>query len=137
MKRPLAAVNTAKKWQTAPRLTTEGATDDAEVVLSVEEVEVVVDEEEREVVVDGGGEEVEANADDELLAGWEAAVSVHCRTTCTRGSPSGPLTGVIVIVHVSVMGPASLQQQREWVNDSEHPPRTTAKRTYRSSALFG
>ena len=104
-------------------------------MLSVEEVEVVVDEEEREVVVavDGGGEEVE---DDELLAGWETAVSVHCRTTCTRGSPFGPLTGVIVIVHVSVMGPASLQQQRELVNDSEHPPRTTAKRTYRSSALF-
>ena len=137
-KRPLAAVTTTKNSKLGPRLTTEGTEDDAEVVvdvLSAEEVEVVVDEEEREVdvevVVDGGDEEMV----DELLPDWATAVIVHCRTTCTRGSPFGPLTGVIVIVHVSVTGPESLQQ-RELVN-SERPSRITTTRTSRTSALSG
>jgi len=30
---------------------------------------------------------------------------VHCRTTCTRGSPLFPVTGVNVTMHVSVAGP--------------------------------
>lgn len=104
--------------------TTEGTEDDAEVVvdvLSAEEVEEVVDEEEREVdvevVVDGGAEEMV----DELLPDWATADTVHCRTTCTRGSPFGPLTGVIVIVHVSVTSPESVSNVcTVWVTiDSE------------------
>ena len=137
-KRPLAGVTTTKNGKLAPRLTTEGTEDDADVVtdvLSAEEIEVVVDEEEREVdvevVVDGGDEEMV----DELLADWATAVTVHCRTTCTRGSPFCPLTGVIVIVHVSVTGPESLQQQ-ELVN-LKHPSRITTTRTSRTSALSG
>lgn len=104
--------------------TTEGTEDDDDVVtdvLSAEEVEVVVDEEEREVdvevVVDGGDEEMV----DELPADWATADTVHCRTTCTRGSPFGPLTGVIVIVHVSVTVPESVSNVcTVWVTiDSE------------------
>lgn len=62
-------------------------------------------------VVDGGSEVVKVDALDELLVDWEAGDTVHCRTTCTRGSPVGPLTGVSVIVHVWVTGPAALQQE--------------------------
>ena len=125
----MAAVIIAKNGKLAPRLTTEGADDDAEVVVEVLSAEEV------DVVVDGGGEEAVVNADDELLADWEAAVTLHCRTTCTRGSPFDPLTGVNVIVHVSVTGPSLLQQQ-ELVN-SKHPPRITTTRTSQSSAPFG
>jgi hypothetical protein len=35
-------------------------------------------------------------------------VMIHCRTTCTRGSPLFPVTGVNVTVHVSVAGPEGL-----------------------------
>jgi len=41
----------------------------------------------------------------ELLGGSAPGTKVHCRTTCTRGSPSDPVTGVNVTVHVSVTGP--------------------------------
>lgn len=47
-----------------------------------------------------------------LLEDWAPAVTLHCRTTCTRGSPFDPVTGVNVIVHDSVTGPASLQHRR-------------------------
>jgi len=77
--------------------TAEGTDDDAEVVVEV-----------LSVVVDGGSEVVKVDAVDELPADWEAAVTVHCRTTCTRDSPFGPLTGVSVIVHVWMTGPASV-----------------------------
>ncbi len=40
---------------------------------------------------------------------WAPATMVHCRTTCTRGSPLFPVTGVKVRVHVSVAGPEELQ----------------------------
>jgi len=46
-----------------------------------------------------------ADAVSELLGGWEPGTTVHCRTTCTRGSPFDPVTGVNVMVHVSVTGP--------------------------------
>jgi hypothetical protein len=44
----------------------------------------------------------------ELLGGWAPGTTVHCRTTCTRGSPFDPVTGVNVTVHVSVAGPESV-----------------------------
>jgi len=43
---------------------------------------------------------------------WTPGTTVHCRTTCTRGSPLFPVTGVNVTVHVSVAGPEGLQQQQ-------------------------
>ena len=120
----MAAVSIAKNGKLAPTLTAKGTDDDAEVVVEV-----------LSVVVDGGSEVVKVDAVDEVLADWEAAVIVHCRTTCIRDSPFGPLTGVNVIVHVSTTGPASLQQ-RELVN-SKHRPRITTTRTSGSSALSG
>lgn len=120
----MAAVTIAKNGKLAPTLTAEGTDDDAEVVVEV-----------LSVVVDGGSEVVNVNAVDELLADWEAGVTVHCRTTCTVGSPFGPLTGVSVIVHVWVTGPALLQQ-RELV-DSKHQSRISTTRTSGSSALSG
>jgi len=77
--------------------TAEGTDDDAEVVVEV-----------LSVVVDGGSEVVKVDAVDELLADCEAGVTVHCRTTCTIDAPFGPLTGVSVIVHVWVTGPAGV-----------------------------
>jgi len=65
----------------------------------------------------GGGEEVEAGAEDEdvevLVEGGTVCAAedcapgtiTHCRTTCTRGSPLPPVTGLNVTVHVSVAGP--------------------------------
>jgi len=63
----------------------------------------------------GGGEEVEdggALEDDvevvvlaEGGADWAPGVTVHCRTTRTRGSPLFPVTGVNVTMHDSVAGP--------------------------------
>jgi hypothetical protein len=60
--------------------------------------------------VDDGGDELEVNVDVETLVACDAApaTSVHWRTTCTSGSPLGPVTGVNVIVHVWVTGPATL-----------------------------
>jgi hypothetical protein len=55
-------------------------------------------------LVDAGGR---------LLEDWAPAATLHCRTTCTRGSPFDPVTGVNVMVHDSVTGPASLQQHRK------------------------
>jgi hypothetical protein len=94
--------------------------DDAEEVVEVlwvEDVELVVGVEAEEVVigevVDVDCKEVEANADDEeLLDGRAVPATIwHCRTTCTRGSPLDPATDVNVITHVSVAGPALLQQE--------------------------
>jgi len=68
--------------------------DDAEAVTEV------LFTEERELVAIM---EVEA-VDLEVVV--DAGVTVHCRTTCTRGSPFDPVTGVNVIVHVWVTGPA-------------------------------
>jgi len=70
--------------------------DDAEVVvvvLWVEDVVVVVDVEVLEVVV----EEVEVTS-----------TITHSRTTCTKGSPLGPVTGENVILHSWVTGPAEV-----------------------------
>jgi hypothetical protein len=83
--------------------------DDAEAVVEVlwaEDNELVVDVERIEVV-DAGCERV----DD---VDWEAApgTTVHCRTTCTKGSPLAPVTGVNVMTHVWVAGPALLQRER-------------------------
>jgi len=93
-------------------------TEERELVAAVEveavEVEAVdVEVVDVEVVVDASGDKLEVNTDDELLGDWEAApgVTVHCRTTCTRGSPFDPVTGVNVSVHVWVTGPALLQQE--------------------------
>jgi len=36
---------------------------------------------------------------------WAPGTTVHCRTTCTRGSPLVPVTGLNVTMHVSVAGP--------------------------------
>jgi len=76
-----------------------------DVVELVPEVEVEV----LVVVVLGGVEEPELDVDVvvEVLGGWVPApgTCVHCRTTSTRGSPFGPVTGVKVNVHVSVTGP--------------------------------
>ena len=53
--------------------------------------------------------------------------TVHCRTTCTIGSPFFPTTGVNVTVHVSVARPAGLQQQpdRESAYTRDYPPKHT------------
>jgi hypothetical protein len=64
----------------------------------------------------GGGEEVEeggATDDEDVEAtalvdaggvcvslDWTPGTIVHCRTTCTRDSPFGPVTGVKVTMHV-------------------------------------
>jgi len=66
------------------------------------EVEVLWTEEDEDVVMAEVDEELELDTD----AGGSPGVAVHCRTTCTRGWPFGPLIGVNVTVHVSVTGPA-------------------------------
>jgi hypothetical protein len=43
---------------------------------------------------------------------WAPGTIVHCRTTCTRGSPFFPVTGLNVTMHVSVAGPEGLKQQQ-------------------------
>jgi hypothetical protein len=74
------------------------------------------------VLVDAGGVCVSLD--------WTPGVTVHCRTTCTRDSPFGPVIGVNVTVHVSVAGPEGLQQHQTTVNQyrethrKEHPRRT-------------
>jgi hypothetical protein len=86
-------------------------TEERELVAAVEVEAVEVEAVDVEVVVDASGDKLEVNTDEELLGDWEAVpgVTVHCRTTCTRGSPFDPVTGVNVIVHVWVTGPALLQ----------------------------
>ena len=49
----------------------------------------------------------------------------HCRTTCTRGSPFFPTTGLNVTVHVSVAGPAGLQRHQ---TANQHTQGTTHQR---------
>jgi len=55
----------------------------------------------------GGGEDkdVEATVLDCAPEDWTPGTIVHCRTTCTSGSPFFPVTGVNVTVHVWVAGP--------------------------------
>lgn len=73
--------------------------DDADVVTEV------LCTEERELVAAVEVEAVDVEAVDfEVVV--DAGVTVHCRTTCTRGSPFDPVTGVNVSVHVWVTGPA-------------------------------
>jgi len=73
--------------------------DDAEAVTEV------LFTEERELVVIVEVEAVDVEVGDvEVVV--DAGVTVHCRTTCTSGSPFDPVTGVNVIVHVWVTGPA-------------------------------
>jgi hypothetical protein len=67
------------------------------------------------------------------MGGWEPETTLHCRTTCTRGSPFGPLIGVNVIVHVSVTGPESLYNTN--ISIERAHPRELERRTYQSSAL--
>ncbi len=59
------------------------------------------------VDVDAGGGELGV----EPGGGGAPAVTVHDLTTWTRDSPFPPVTGVNVMVHVSVTGPASLQSR--------------------------
>jgi hypothetical protein len=73
--------------------------DDAEAVTEV------LFTEERELVAIVEVEAVDLEVVD-LEVVVDAGVTVHCRTTCTRGSPFDPVTGVNVIVHVWVTGPA-------------------------------
>lgn len=80
-------------------LTTLG--DEVELVSVVEEME--------EVVVADGMVNVDKEVELDTDAGGSPGVTVHCRTTCTRGWPFGPLIGVNVMLHVSVTGPALLQ----------------------------
>jgi len=69
-------------------------------------VDVVTDEDVEEETDDKDVETMElVDAGCELLGGWEPATTLHCFTTCTRGSPFRPVIGVNVIVHVSVTGP--------------------------------
>lgn len=88
-------------------------TDDAEVALVVDvadddgEAALAVDE-----VADDGDEEIPVALGDPdkawLFAGepeLAAVVTVHDFTSWTAGLPSASMTGVRVIVHVSVMGP--------------------------------
>ena len=49
----------------------------------------------------------------------------HCRTTCTRGSPFFPTTGLNVTVHVSVASPAGLQRHQ---TANQHTQGTTHQR---------
>lgn len=63
----------------------------------------------------------------------EPGTIVHCRTTFTRGSPSDPVIGLNVMVHVSVAGPELLQHQR--MNQYRRSQREQERRTFRSSAL--
>ena len=74
------------------------------VVEEMEEVVVVV----ADVVVDAAAD-VDEGLELDTDAGGSPGVTVHCRTTCTRGWPFGPLIGVSVTLHVSVTGPALLQ----------------------------
>jgi hypothetical protein len=53
---------------------------------------------------------------------WTPATTVHCRTTCTRGSPFFPVTGLNVTVHVSVTGPEGLQQQQQQQHQTMNQP---------------
>lgn len=98
-------------------------------VLWVEDNELVVDVEEMEVV-DAGCEVVDV---DEELVDWGAApgTTVHCRTTCTKGSPLAPVIGVNVMTHVWVAGPALLQRERLVHNTLA---KMNTMRTSRSSA---
>jgi hypothetical protein len=107
-KRPLAVVTIARITNWHRVLTIAGDTE-VVVVVDVEVLEVVVDE-----VVVTDFEEVEVNGDDEELVdgGAVPSTTTHCRTTCTKGSPLGPVTGVKVIVHCWVTGPAELQRER-------------------------
>jgi len=75
--------------------------------LAIELEDVVADEDgEERGTEDKVVETMElVDAVSELLEDWEAGTTLHCRTTCTRGSPSAPTTGVNVMVHVSVTGP--------------------------------
>jgi len=97
-------------------LCAEDTEDDTEVVVEVlcaEDNDLVVDVEEMEVV--------DVNdADDKVLVDWEAApgTTLHCRTTCTKGSPLAPVIGVNVMTHVSVAGPTLLQQQERLVQNA-------------------
>jgi hypothetical protein len=91
----------------------EDTEDDAEVVVEVlwaEGNELVVDVAGLEIV-DAGCEVVVVDVDDAVdkaLVDWEATpgTTLHCRTTCTKGSPLAPVTGVNVMTHVWVAGPA-------------------------------
>ena len=44
---------------------------------------------------------------------WSPGTMVQSCTTCTRGSPFFPVTGVNVSMHVSVTGPEGLQEQEQ------------------------
>jgi hypothetical protein len=116
----------------------EDTEDDAEVVVEVlwaEGNELVVDVAGLEIV-DAGCEVVVVDVDDAVdkaLVDWEATpgTTLHCRTTCTKGSPLAPVTGVNVMTHVWVAGPALLQRERLVQNARR---RRTTMRTSRSSA---
>jgi len=71
-----------------------------------DEVELVSVVEMEEVVVVDGMVNVDKEVELDTDAGGSPGVTVHCRTTCTRGWPFGPLIGVNVMLHVSVTGPA-------------------------------
>jgi len=76
-----------------------GGLEDAGGGEEVEEGGASEDEDDEPVLIVGGGGSVW------LPEVWSPGVMVHCRTTCTRGSPFFPTTGVSVIMHVSVAIP--------------------------------
>jgi len=89
--------------------TREDVEDDAEVVTEVlctEERELVAAVEVEAVVFEVVDVEAVVFEVMDVEVVVDAGVTVHCRTTCTRGSPFDPVTGVNVIVHVWVTGPA-------------------------------
>jgi len=57
---------------------------------------VVADED----VEDGGADDKDVETMEMVVGAWDPATSLHCLTTCTRGSPFGPVIGVNVMVHV-------------------------------------
>jgi hypothetical protein len=71
------------------------------------------------VDIDGSGGKLVTDRRSLRGGGGTAAVVVHAFTTWTIGSPYGPVAGVKVMLHVSVIGPASLQRQTR--SDSGRP----------------
>jgi hypothetical protein len=60
------------------------------------------------VDIDGSGGKLVTDRRSLRGGGGTAAVVVHAFTTWTIGSPYGPVAGVKVMLHVSVIGPASV-----------------------------